>query len=197
MTLHRAILEIDAQFKGKTVTGEFNMVGNLTVSEQTRLDYVAGNTFGKLNAITQRLTGNPSRRGIFIDLGAGAHTFEVEFNGWEGAVDSDGNDVTWGDPSESSPSIWNATGADPFTQLQVFHRYLSETTIDSINPARLYTGEYHSTGLNNFEDVLYVAPQNPRGTHASEDYSTFDGMFQFIEVERLDTVLDAKERLGI
>jgi hypothetical protein len=199
MTLHEAVLEVDCDVDddGNEETGEFHMVGNVTVTEQTQMQYSVGDVGQTVNSVFQRITDNPTRRGVYIDLGEGNHIFDIQFDGWRGAKDSSNVSVTWGDPSKPSPSIANATGEDPLTQMQVFHQYLRKTVIDSLNPARLRVGEYDSSGLSGFADELYVVPQAPQMSHQAEEYSTVTGNMQLFEVERLDTVLDAKERLGI
>lgn len=198
MTLQRAVIELpDSEVAGKSnLNPEFHLVGNLSVTEQIRPDYLLSDELSNTNAVFQNLLGNPVRRGIFKDEGAGSHVFEMQFTGWEGATDAQGNDVTWGDPNESEGTVWNATGANPVRQMNVFMHHFRETTNDSFDPAVLRTGEWDSSGLSNLADKLYVAPQSVRITHVAEDFSTIDGAFTFIEVERADIVIDAFEAFG-
>lgn len=196
-TLNKAVLEItaDPDNDGSEETGTFEMVGNATVGEEVQVDYQLGGAGDTVNSIVQEYLFDKQhrRRGVFLDLGAGSHIFEIDFNGWEGAVDQDGNPLKWGDGSGSLPA--DATGEDPLTQMQIFNQYLRTGTTDSLNPATLKIGQYHPDGA--LDDKLDVAVQGPKHVHAAEDYSTFDGTVTCVEVERLDIAIDVLERLGI
>lgn len=184
-------LEIDADpdEDGNQETGKFEISGNAQVSEQVDIDYQIGGAADTTNAIVQEYIDGKKhrRRGIYFDLGAGAHIFEIQFQGWDGSSNQ------WGDGSGNLPN--DATGETPITQMQVFQQYLRTGTTDSLNPARLKFGQYHGSGA--LDDVVYVAVQGPRNVHAAEDYSTFDGTIQCFEVEKLDLAIDALERLPV
>lgn len=197
MTLHRAILEISGTINNTSVNSEFHMFGNVQVSEGVTPRYIVGNAFGNINSVFQDAFANqPGRRGFFADAGAGDHTFEIQFLGWEGATDANGSDVPWGDTSKTSPSLYNATGADPLTQVQVLMAHLRWITFDSLGPATLRVGEYDSSGLSDFPNSIDVVPQEARGIKASEDYQSFDGTMTLVEVERGDIAIEALDRLS-
>ena len=96
MSLDKAILEIDADVDndGSLETGVFVMSGNIEIQEEVRPSY-AIEAFGA-GAITTAQTAlqldEPSRRGLSLDIGAGQHTFEIDFTGWSGS--SEHNDVS-------------------------------------------------------------------------------------------------------
>lgn len=195
MTLQRAVLEISGDIDNTSVDGEFHMVGNLTAGESVQPRFLLGNQLPNWNTTVQGILGNAGRRGLYKDQGAGLHTFEFEFKGWEGAVDKDGNNVPWGDTTKNAPSVYNATGADPITQIQVLNNYIRWINIDSFQPAKLRIGEYDPSGLSGFADHLNVAPQQTRGLKASEDYSQFTGTMTVVEVERMDVAIEAASRV--
>lgn len=188
-------IEVDADpdNDGQTETGVFEITGGVqgraSYGEEVQVDPVIGGAGATANAIVQDYIFGEQhrRRGIYIDLGDGAHIFDVSFNGWKGS------DNQWGDGSGSLPA--DATGEDPITQMQIFMHYLRTGTTDSLNPARVTFGQYHPNGA--LDDELYMYIDGPRGNHAPTDNSTFDGTMQMVEVERLDVPIDVIERLGI
>ena len=206
MTFNRAVLELDADVDGdgSDETGVFTMVGNLEIQEvvdpQPILDNAAGNISSVIESILN--AGEAGRRGVFVDLGAGAHVFEINFIGWEGA-EIDGTSVQWGNTGDSGIlTEADATGADATTQMQVFHRYLLAGTFDSFSPARLYVGEYAdgtygSPGIYSDHAPLKVMIQTNRGVRTSENPKTFDGSIQLIEVLDLSGTLDGQSILDL
>jgi hypothetical protein len=190
--LDRGVLELTADVDGDGTdeTGAFHLVGNVTVSEEVEKDFIFDNTASGLVSLVSDLSDVDiePRKGFYLDIGAGAHVFEIEFRGWEGA-----NAVPWGDGSGTYPA--DATGEDPLRQMQCFLKYLQLSTTDSFSPATLRIGEYAdgTYGANGAFDPLEVAVQGPRNTHTAEEYSTFDGTFTAIEVLRLNEPIDLTE----
>lgn len=196
--LDRAVLELtaDVDDDGTQETGAFHLVGNVSVTQEVQKSFVFDNTASGLIQLVSDIAGFEieQRKGLYLDIGAGQHIFEIEFRGWEGATDGDGNAVPWGDGSGTYPA--DATQDEPLKQLQCFNRYLQFSTTDSFNPATLYVGEYAdgTYGTNGEFDPLKVAVQGPRNTHTAEDFSTFDGTFTALEVLQLDQPIDLLER---
>lgn len=199
MTLQRGVLELtaDVDGDGNQETGEFHLVGDVSISQEVQKDFIFDNTASGLVSLVADLEGFEleSRKGLYLDIGAGAHVHEIEFRGWEGATDGNGDAVPWGDGSGTFPA--DATQDDPLRQLQCFNRYLQLSTTDSFNPATLHVGEYSdgTHGDGGAFDPLNVAVQGPRNTRTAEDYSTFDGTFTAIEVLTLDQAIDLTEHV--
>lgn len=197
--LDRGVLELtaDVDDDGTQETGAFHLVGNVSITQEVQKDYLMENTASGLISFVSDIAGFDieKRKGIYADIGAGAHIFEIEFIGWDGATDGNGDPVPWGDGSNTYPA--DATQEGPLRQLQCFNRYLQLSTTDSRNPATLHVGEYTdgSYGDDGEFAPLKVAVQGPRNTHSAEDFSSFDGTFTALEVLQLDQAIDLVERL--
>lgn len=205
-------IEADVDGDGSQETGRFVLAGNVTVAEQVQLDYLFSNKGGKLNAIIggsaekqlniDKQTAN-RRRGIWVDVGAGAQIYEIDFTGWQGATvperDSSGTVVgrkplRWGNTGNPDTlTKGDATGADALTQIQVLNRYLIKGTTDSVSPATFEVGEYSPDGL--YDGPLEVAIQGPKHVRTSESDSTFDGTFTAVTVENINDYKDALDRV--
>lgn len=214
-TLDRAILEItaDADNDGNKEDGRFHLVGNASVTQQVNSDYVFGGGSKAASAVNaalgriQTIPGGAPRQQFFFDVGAGSNIFEMQFMGWKGATDSDGNSLQWGNTGNGGTET-DATGEGPTVQLQVFQRYLQYATTDSFAPAVLHWGEYTdgtykdgtaiaacNGNAGRFGNPKQVAMIGPRNTHAAQDYSTFDGTFTAIEVIDLTNAIDGQEQV--
>lgn len=197
--LNRGVLELtaDVDDDGSEETGVFELVGDIAVTEEVQKDYWFDNTASGLINLTSEIDGFEieARKGFFLDVGAGAHIFEIQFIGWQGATDSDGNAVKWGDGSGSFPA--DATQDEPLKQLQCFNKYLQLSTTDSRNPATLYIGEYAdgTHGQDGAFDPLKVAIQGPSNSHDSaEEFIEFSGTFTALEVLELTQKIDIVSR---
>lgn len=207
-TLDRAIVEMSADVDGdgNTENGRFHMVGNVTVSEQVEPDYWFGGRGSTINSVINRtlLDKAGGRQQFYLDLGAGSHIHEIEFMGWEGAKDSDGNDVLWGDPNAQKGTVANATSQDALVQMQTFNKYLKNGIVDSFSPAYLHVGEWTDGIYNNGDPIeacngeeglfgkpLKIVLMGPRMVKASEEFKTFNGSYQAVETLEIDQFIDS------
>ena len=212
MTLQRAILELDADVDPNTSgmdNGQFEMVGNLEVDNIITPSFIVGGTGTTINGIIQSTLDSagelvgiedalpPQKRaGLHLDLGGGRHQFQLKFIGWDGATDSNGNDLTWGDPSAAEGTAANATGESPLRQMQVLARYLKIGEYDSrADNARLKFGEYSPSGL--FEDYLHVAVNNSNFNKRAQQENKFDGVISVSETIDWSRALDTFKRFSL
>ncbi|PSP80164.1 hypothetical protein BRC81_02950 [Halobacteriales archaeon QS_1_68_20] len=94
--------------------------------------------------------GEPGRKDLTLDLGAGQHYVEISFAHAPG-------DVQWGDGSGSLPA--DATHANhPLTQEACLLWYLLVGTYDSRGGATLEYGEWHEDGAFGPLDVVPMQP---------------------------------------
>lgn len=193
-------LEADPDGDGSLETGVFDMAGNLTVSPGMRTGYLVDGRGSTVNSVVSSLVeqygedlGPSKRRGFYVDLGGGAFTIDIEFTGWEGSIDGDGNYLQWGDDASVGKTKASATGQGPLTQMDVFMRYLQTGEFDSRNPATLEYGEYSSGGLY---DPLDVVVEGPRTTKRSQSPDTFDGTITCISAADFAEYFDARNRTG-
>lgn len=193
--LQRAKLEIDADVDGDGAdeSGVFEMVGNLSITPGLRTGYLVGGRGSTILSIiaNQANLGESKRRQFFVEAGGGAHSIEINFRGWKGAVDENGNAVQWGNTG-SGGTVADATGEDPISQIDVLMQYLLVGEIDSRNPATLKYGEYSNQGRYSPLDVVVEGPQF---TRAAEDGSWFDGSMVLISAADLNELWDAAEQL--
>lgn len=194
-------IEADVDDDGSNEKGIFKLVGDVQVAEQVQIDYVASNKGQKINAIlrgTDQLTEEDlptadRRQGIWIDVGAGSHIYEIQFTGWEGAVDGNDNPVQWGNTGNpDNLTKADATGSDVMNQIQIFNRYLLRGTTDSVNPATFHVGQYRPGGLY---EPLEVAIQGPKHVRNSQSPQTFDGTFTVVALESVEDFKDALSRV--
>jgi len=186
-------LQADVDDDGSVETGVFELGGNATVSEQVQKDYTFDNTASGLVSLVSNLTGleRQRRQGFYLDIGAGAHLFEIDAQPWRGD-----NSPQFGDGSGTFPA--DATGNDPRDQMQCFGRYVQLALTDSFTPATLYWGEYAdgTHGTNGAFDPLQVAVSEPRTTQDStEQFNSFDVSVTCIEVLQLDQPVDLIEHI--
>ena len=199
--LNKIVLEISADVDedGSEEDGVFMMQSNASWSEQVEIGYILGGAGSQVNAVFQNLTGGSElRKGVFVDIGGGSHIMEIQFTGWTGAVDEDGNNLQWGNTgNDSTLTVSDATGAEPLEQIAVLNRYLLKSLHGSFKPATLYAGEYAdgTYGDNGIFDPMKVAIQSPRQTHQAGDYSTYDGSMTCVETIDLSGSLDGLSQL--
>lgn len=212
MTLERAILELDADVDPNTTgldNGVFEMVGNLEVDNIVTPSFVVGGTGTTLHGIIQSSLDTvggwvgvddslpPQKRaGLHLDLGGGRHQYRLQFIGWDGATDSNGNNLTWGDTSQPAGTAANGTGEDALRQMQVLGRYLQQGEYDSrAERARLKFGEYHPNGL--YEDYLHVAVENANFNKRATEEHKFDGALTVSETIHWNRALDTIKRFDL
>lgn len=205
MVLNRAVLELDADVDGDgTVeTGVFHMVGDLEVQMNVRTSFLVGGAGSTINAVVAGLLGdgNRNRKGYALDLGAGRYQIEINFTGWEGSVDGDGNSLQWGNTGNGG-TVGDATGEDPFTQIQCLNEYLRVGVFDSVqSSARLRFGEYNDNtyggGGGRYDDFLTVAVESATQPRTSQDPNAYNGSISMFEVGSWQDVIDAAEKLVI
>lgn len=192
MTLQEAKLHLhaDVDDDGSLEHGIFRMVGDLQLNPFIRTGFLIGGRGSTINSITQEQLGKESnRKGIYLDLGGGVHGYDIDFRGWEGAIDADGNAVQWGNTGDDTEvTIGDATGADPLTQMDVLFHYLLVGEYDSRGGATFEAGEFSESGLYDPLDVTIEAPQVIR---SAEDGSWFDGSLTVLSLTRIDQPIDS------
>lgn len=195
MTLQGADLTIEADVNGdgSKETGKFEMRGNVEITPQIVSSFVIDGRGRIVNSILSELVGDGTnkRQGFYLDLGGGAHAIELSFTGWEGAIDSSGNNLQWGNDPNKSKTKSSATGQDPITQIDVLMRYLTVGEIDSRNPATLAYGEYSSSGVYSSLNVIVDSPRFPR---SAMDGAKFEGSMTCIVAADVTTSWDADKR---
>lgn len=211
-SLDRAVIEIDADVDGdgSDEKGVFKMVGDLEIQQVVRPDPILGPELQNIQSAVRRVLndGEANRKGAYVDIGAGRHAFEINFLGWTGAEDSNGNAVQWGNTGTGG-TVGDATGEDPLVQMQVFHRYLQVGVIDSFNPARMWVGEYAGAESDDTGNVygtegrfkkytpLKVILETGRGVRDSQNPNSYDGTITAVEVMNLEGTVDVARRLPV
>lgn len=217
MTLERGVLELDADVDqdGTRETGVFHLVGALQIRQRVEprpvlfsgggsaVNAVVGSTVDELqNLITGQSTVEMKKRaGFYLDLGGGRHVFEVNFMGWEGAIDADGNDLQWGTSATpgrvaSNSRLVSATGEPAVTQMALLMEFLRLGEYDSrAEHARFRFGEYHdgtytATQGGEFEDYIHVHIELGAGGMDAETFKKFDGSMTMVEIEDFNRAID-------
>jgi hypothetical protein len=190
------IQNADVDNDGSAETGVFRAKHNIMYSFGTRTGPI-GEGGSQLWSIIaswyedqtgSQVLGDGKRQQLRLDLGAGAHTCELDFKGFEGSS------LQWGDPTEAVGSPANATGEHVIDQMQVLDRFLQVAEIDSRDghAATLEVGEYSENGRYN---PINVAPEDPEVTFDSENQSSvFSGSITFVEIATLGDAYDATQR---
>lgn len=209
--LVRITITSDPDNSGNRRDHVFEMVAGddstgLSVQEELRTGTVApgGIDADVLNSLYSEITGGDSlNEDVTLDLGANQFAVTLDFQGWEGATDLDGNPLQWGDSGDSSTlTKTDATGEGPLTQMQVFMFVLKNSRIDSMppevggpvasdGPAKLEYGQYHADGIYDPMDVVF---ENPGATHMGASPSTYDGSLTCIAAADLGEYFDAQAR---
>lgn len=172
----------DPDGDGSQETGTFVLEGNLVITPGIRTGYLLSNTAGNLNAFFGSLLSDSQSRqeGLFLNLGAGARSWTVEFLQWEGSTGQ------WGDTG-SGGSATDATDDGALTQLEVLLEYLATADIDSRSPATWEYGQHHSGGYYSSVDVVLEQPQM---TKAAEDGSWFTGSITLLAAADITEIID-------
>lgn len=203
MTLGRVVAEMDVDFgpSGGPTTGVFHFYGDIEVDEQIRTGFVVGARGSSVNAVIQDSAGagEPKRKGAHVDIGGGQHALQLQFRGWEGATDADGEPLQWGDDPEPGVSETSATGADATTQVNIFNHYLRVGTFDSRNPIRVRYGEFsdgtYADENGVLDDHLSCVVESPSLKRDAEEGTTFTGSLTFVETLTASDAIDAIEKL--
>lgn len=202
MTQDYLSLEIDATFESGAATGIFEFgpadEGKLQIEEGIRTGFLVENVGdGALSILKEFLAdGAPLRQGFFVDVGAGTHYFEINFQCPGDTPKSDGSVHQWGSTADDTVlNEQSATGAGPIQQMQVFNNYLRTATIDSQSPARFSFGEYSSSGIMD-ESQLDVVLESPTAVLVNDEPSRFDGSFTAIAAQGTDFAADKTNKRG-
>jgi len=193
MTTRYAELQLtgDPDGDGTDETGRFVFGGDLEVTPSVRTGYVAGGQQSQVNSIVANLVddGESQNQQFFVDAGAGAHTVQIQFRGWDGARKADGTPLQWGDTGDPDQlTATDATASSAVSQICVLMQYILTGTVDSRNPATLEWGEWATDGLY---DPLDVVLEGPELTKAAEDGSSFTGTLTLIAAADVEQAYDA------
>lgn len=205
MTLSRAVLQlppIDVDGDGSDESGEFHMAGDLEIAPKKRTGFLIGGRGSQVNNILSQAVGNgeSSQGGFYLDLGAGARVISVKFSSWNGAQDSNGNPLQWGNEGTAdAPTQADATAASAITQIDVLMQYLAVGRVDSSSPATLHYGEHHDTSVHpDGEDGLYdpldVVIESPDLSRPTGEGDSFSGEITFVEAAAVQDVIDARNQ---
>lgn len=204
MTLDKAVLElppVDVDGDGSDEVGVFHMAGDLEITVGTRTSPLVGGRSGTVNAVVGDAVdaGHSKHRRLSLDAGGGEHVVQIDFRGWEGATDADGDPLQWGasaDPGVRTPA--SATGADPVVQMLVLDHYLQVATVDSETPATLSFGGYAPGELFDTADLgldeLAVVVESPRHNLTAADPGRYSGSLTCVETLDANAVVDAAAR---
>jgi hypothetical protein len=180
--------------EGELGTGVFEAY-HMSISPGLRTGYVVGGRGSTVNAVLGAATGQGSdskRKGVYIDAGGGAMTWELQFRQWEGSTDKQDDPLQWGDsPDPGVHTKTSATGADAFSKLECLMYWLEQTTIDSDQPAQLEYGQHYAEGVYDPKDVVL---EEPRIQQTAEDGSWISGSMTLVSAANLQEILDAVVR---
>lgn len=173
--------------------GTFEMAGSLTVTESIRTGYLVGGQGSSVWSFVGDLAGvdESKREQLFVDLGAGSHTVEISFEGWEGAQDADGNSLQWGDTGDPTTlTDTDATGAHPVAQMQCLIGYLKRNTADSFGAATLEYGQRTSDSSTVF-GPLEVAVEGPNIRKAFDEGRRMSGEMTLVSTADIREAIDS------
>jgi hypothetical protein len=206
---HKAVLELDADvdndndtekgvfwFAGDLEYGQTLQILPLLLSGQgSTLSAITSNSIDTVGDILDADTGKPiTRAGYALEMGGGRHQFQINWTGWEGAQDANGNDVQWG---TKDGSYYDATGEGPVKQMSVLMEFLRYGEYDSrAADARLRWGEYSDgtysrdgsdTPLDNY---IQVFPRMTTLNRTAEDTVSYDGSLDMLEIHNWTGIID-------
>ncbi|WP_049915395.1 hypothetical protein [Haloferax mucosum] len=207
-----AVLEVEANLDGQQCTGIFHLSKDYNVVGDIVRQYLIGPT-GELGArLIDVLEGDSdesvlgdstrNRQGFVIDAGGGTRSYEITASLSETPFGEHGY-LQMGDTGdETNLTATDATGADARTQADVFSRFVSEATTDSINSATLHIGHYHDgtytldgqPGLFGSPRAVHI-PEGPRVTESAEDASAVEITITCNVVGSFDRALDIDEQV--
>ena len=125
-------------------TGIFEFQSDLEPRAEGRRSFLLGGRGGAINQLLSLLDEEgdlSSRESFFLDGGLGRReltlTATLIGGGTADALQMGDGSSTGGEPTE-----WDATGAQPMSQWAILDHWISETRIDSENPAELHYGEW-------------------------------------------------------
>ena len=191
----RLTIDADVDGDGTREVGVFRMLSDFEVAPSVDQGFLVGGRGGGIwSLLGDTLNVDvEARKGGYLDLGDGVHTVELRFTGFEGATDTDGNPLQWGDGSTdpTDPEDVNkadATGADPMSQINCLEQYAASGTTDSRNTALLEYGQRHDGGVY---DPMPVVLDGPTLDRAAENGSWFDGTITCISAIDFADAIDA------
>ena len=186
----------DVDQDGDTEVGVFEFKSNVTSALETRTGRIGSGKLSQANAVftewvesqtDQEFAGTGKRQQVYLDLGAGEHVVEIDFQGFEGSTHQ------WGDTGNGG-SASDATGENVNRQMELLDRYLQVCEIDS-RPGHEATLEFGNYSEDGYYEPLVVAPEQPRVEFNTEEQSsTFDGSLSFVEIASLAQPYDATSR---
>lgn len=181
----RAVLHIGS--------GEFHMVGDLMITEGTRTGYLTEGSGSTAWSFIQGLTGggDSSRKGAYIEGGGGIHMVEIEFTGWQGSTDADGNQLQWGDTGNGGTKT-DATGEKALAQIQCLTHYMNTHNVGSLadDLPTIEFGERSSDSDSKY-DPMEVALEGPNMTKQGDNGEWFDGQLTCLAAIDLRSALDS------
>ena len=194
MTLtSKAILRLNGRVDGAQRTAEFHFAGDLEITPERIPKYLLDGRAAIVNNYFKEQTGEQNTGSSVFIGDQSIQTVQIEFKGWEGSVDSAGNDLQWGDDPTSGGTKTSATSEGPLEQMAVLNYYLNNTVIDSGNPAELEYGEWSQSGRYRPMNVIIEGPQLSR---ASNDVQRFSGSIRFLKATDLNLAGDSAKRPG-
>ncbi|MFW5896257.1 MAG: hypothetical protein ACOCUA_02620 [archaeon] len=172
----KLIMSADVDDDGMKEDGEFGLSAGIEITPGVRTGDLIGPTGSQAGAIIDFVANAANgRAGFNLDIGGGAATYQISFNGFEGHA------AQWGDGSDNPAA--DASGEGVWRQMSVWQRYLDRGTYDSTNAASLEWGEYSKGGVY---DPISVAIEEPSATFAAEEEtSVWDGTVTLVSTRAL------------
>ena len=152
------VLELSADFGDGTVTGEFHLAAGVEINEEVSVSYLVGGAGEAVTAVFSDYFagGVEGRESAYVDVGAGAHVFEIAIQSFSGS-----DQYQWGNTGQAdAPTQEDATGGTALQQKQVLLNYLRHGRSDSVSPAHLTVGEYSSAGFLDDEIDVTIPAAN-------------------------------------
>ncbi|ELZ84395.1 hypothetical protein C453_12651 [Haloferax elongans ATCC BAA-1513] len=202
------VLEIDANLGGQERTGVFELAKDYGCVSGIIREFIIGPTgeigarlVGKLDEEfdTDALDGTgKNRRAFVVDAGGGTRSYEITCTLSETPFGDRGHLQMGTTGSQSELTKFDATGAGPKDQGDVFSKFATEATTDSLNPARLHIGHHHDgTYTVDSEPGLYeeprrvYLPEGPRITESEDTPSTVEVQFTCVLAGSFERALDS------
>ncbi|MDQ2053229.1 hypothetical protein [Halobellus sp. H-GB7] len=201
--LSGAVIQVEANLDGQSRTASLELRKDFERESESTHEFVVG-PVGEIGARVLNLVTNSDsrlRQPYVIDAGGGRVAYDLRATLSE--TPHNGSYLQMGDTGDPDHlTATDATGADARTQADVAQRWLSQSTIDSVNPATLHIGHYHDgTYTDSGEAGLFGSPldvyvANTRVIMSSEESSTVDFNVTLVPVATLANALDAAAQLG-
>jgi len=205
--LSGAILEVDAPDLSSS-TGVFHLYKDIEIVDDATRNYLVGGR-GQLtqeaveiledqfNTDIPFIEQTARRAGYYIDGGEGEWPIEITATLSESPVGTE--HLQMGDSADETVlTDTSATGASGRSQGDIFHYWLTQSKLDSANPADLHIGHWHDgtyagdgeAGV--FGEALPVTvAEGPRITAASDESSSVEVMVTCRVVAPTEDAIDA------